>query len=159
VIPSPAERIVWLKDSVVGALSTLTCVRRSVIRTIGDVAFFRTFTDIPQPSGRSWFCGESPFHRLDVSFVTSSVHRTIASSGLRAGHPITIRPEYIAQAPANSIADRQAAAPIRPRVVTASETAIGKLLYEYLEAAKSERRGRQPRKSSFVVRSLRDLRG
>src|SRR3954470_4293230 len=40
----------------------------AAIRSIKRVAFYRMFTGVSQPSGRYWFCNESPFHRLDVSF-------------------------------------------------------------------------------------------
>jgi hypothetical protein len=42
----------------------------AAIRSTRRVAFYHMFTGVSQPSGRYWFCNESPFHRLDVSFYS-----------------------------------------------------------------------------------------
>jgi hypothetical protein len=49
------------------------------IRSTKRVAFYRMFTGVAQPSGRYWFCNESPFHRLDVTFHSPAEHAAVPS--------------------------------------------------------------------------------
>src|SRR5256885_10953171 len=55
----------------------------AAIRSTKCVAFYRMFSSVSQPSGRYWFCNESPFHRLDVTFHSPSEHAAICRSGVR----------------------------------------------------------------------------
>ncbi len=42
-----------------------------------DVLYYRSFTSAAQPSGRYWFKGVSPFHRLDISFHCSADYERV----------------------------------------------------------------------------------
>ena len=127
----------------------------AVIRATREIAFYRMFTDVKQPSGRYWFQGESPFHRIDVSFLSTAAFADIVASGARQGYPITLRSEYVAQCPADLAADARRVMPAAPIETTAADTAVGKLLYRYLEATKRERRGCGDRVSA--ARAYSDL--
>lgn len=113
----------------------------SAIRSMERVAFYRMFTRVPQPSGRYWFGGESPFHRLDVSFYSTAAHAVVTQSGFRYGHPISCRAEYVAHLPPDPSADSQLHTMAAPARVTPLEDAIGRLLYVHLETAKRQLRG------------------
>jgi len=119
----------------------------AAIRSSKPVAFYRTFASVPQPSGRYWFDGESPFNRLDVSFCSPAEHEAVCRSGVNGGHPVTLHPEYVARLPADPSADEGLRPPAGRVDVSPRETAIGRLLYIHLEAAKKQLRG-QPTKRS-----------
>ena len=119
----------------------------AVIRSLRKVAFYRMFTGVPQPSGRYWFCGESPFRRLDVSFHSPAEHERVCLAGVRQGHPVNVHPEYVAQRSPDGAADARLLSPMHPVKVTAQETEVGRLLYNHLETAKEHLRGRQAKRS------------
>jgi hypothetical protein len=77
------------------------------IRSTKRVAFYRMFTDVAQPSGRY-----PPFHRLDVTFHSPAQHAAVCRSGVRAGHPIHVWPEYMAHVPVDLSADRRLSSPV-----------------------------------------------
>jgi predicted nucleotidyltransferase len=54
----------------------------AAIRALKPVLFYRMFSGVPQPSGRYWFCDESPFLRLDVSFHSTAEHRGVVENGV-----------------------------------------------------------------------------
>jgi hypothetical protein len=124
-----------------------------VIRSTKRVAFYRMFTGVAQPSGRYWFCNESPFHRLDVTFHSPAEHAAVCRSGVRAGHPIHVRSEYMAHVPADLSADRRLTSPAGRADVTPCETEIGRLLYRHLEAAKTQLHGRLAKRDVLETRA------
>jgi hypothetical protein len=128
-------------------------VAAAAIRSAKRVAFYRTFTGIEQPSGRYWFCDESPFHRLDISFLSSEAHAAICCSGVRFGHPITIKPEHVADLPPDPYTDARLFSPVGRLEITARERHIGRLLYVHLEATKCQRRGRPIKRSITETRA------
>jgi hypothetical protein len=121
----------------------------AAIRSTKQVAFYRMFTGVAQPSGRYWFSNESPFHRLDVTFHSPAENAALCRSGIRSGHPIHLRPEHLSQVPADRAADRRLTSPASRVDVTPRETEVGRLLYVHLEAAKAQLRGR-PRKRNVL---------
>lgn len=123
------------------------------IRSTKRVAFYRMFTGISQPSGRYWFHDESPFHRLDVTFYSSTEHKAVCRSGVRSGHPVRLRSEYSAHLPADLSADSYLYSPARCVDVTARETEIGRLLYLHLETAKDRLRGRPAKRNILETRA------
>lgn len=122
------------------------------IRSTKQVAFYRIFTGIAQPSGRYWFCNESPFHRLDVTFHSPEEHAAVCRSGVRGGHPIHRRLEHVAHVPADLWADRRLTSPAGQVDVTPRETEIGRLLYQHLEATKAQQRGRPAKRNVLDTR-------
>ncbi len=125
----------------------------AAIRSRKRVAFYRMFTGVSQPSGRYWFYNESPFHRLDVSFLSPAEHAAICRSGFRSGHWIQTRSEYVAHLPADLSADTRLNLPARCVEVAPRETEIGRLLYRHLETAKDELRGRPARRNIAETRA------
>jgi hypothetical protein len=125
----------------------------AAIRSTKPVAFYRMFTGVAQPSGRYWFCNESPFHRLDVTFHSPEAHVAVCRSGVRGGHPIHLRPEHVAHVPADLSADRRLTSPASRVDVTPSETEIGRLLYQHLEATKAQQRGRTAKRNVLDTRA------
>jgi hypothetical protein len=123
------------------------------IRSTKRVVFYRMFTAVAQPSGRYWFCNESPFHRLDVTFHSPAEHAAVCRSGVRGGHPIHVRPEYMAHVPADLSADRRLTSPAGRVDVTPCETEIGRLLYRHLEAVKTQLRGRLAKRNVLETRA------
>lgn len=113
----------------------------AAIRSTKQVAFYRMFSGTAQPSGRYWFCNESPFHRLDVSFCSTAAHAAIREAGIRAGYSVAMHTEYEAHLPADRTADERLHGLADFVDVTPSETALGKLLYVYLETSKGRLRG------------------
>lgn len=123
------------------------------IRSTKRVVFYRMFTAVAQPSGRYWFCNESPFHRLDVTFHSPAEHAAVCRSGVRGGHPIHVRPEYMAHVPADLSADRRLISPAGRVEVTPCETEIGRLLCRHLEAVKTQLRGRLAKRNVLETRA------
>jgi hypothetical protein len=129
----------------------------AAIRSTKPVAFYRMFTGVAQPSGRYWFCNESPFHRLDVTFHSPAEHAAVCRSGVRGGHPIHLRSEYLvevsADAPADLPAHSRLLLPIGRVEITPREAEIGRLLYVHLEAAKAQLRGRPSKRNVLETRA------
>jgi hypothetical protein len=125
----------------------------AAIRSTKRVAFYRMFSGVAQPSGRYWFWNESPFHRLDVTFHSPAEHAAVCRSGVRGGHPIHIRPEYLAHVPVDLSADRRLTSPAGRVDATPCETEIGRLLYLHLEAAKTQLRGRLAKRNLLETRA------
>jgi hypothetical protein len=129
----------------------------AAIRSAKPVAFYRMFTGVAPPSGRYWFCNESPFHRLDITFHSPAEHAAVRQAGVRGGHPIQLRPEYVAEvsadAPADPSPDTRLISPIERVDVTPCETEIGRLLYLHLEAAKAQLRGRPAKRNVLQTRA------
>jgi len=64
------------------------------LREAIPVLFYQTFSLADQPSGRYWFVGESPFHKLDVSFVSLPEYQRTVHEGTMQGHAIVLREIY-----------------------------------------------------------------
>jgi hypothetical protein len=126
----------------------------AAIRSTKHVAFYRMFTGVSQPSGRYWFSNESPFHRLDVTFHSPAEHAAACRSGVRSGHPIHIRPEYVARLPADLTADTRLNSAAGRVEVTPRETETGRLLYLHLETAKDQLRGRPAKRNILETRRI-----
>ena len=124
------------------------------IRAAKRVAFFRMFTGVVQPSGRYWFEGESPFHKLDISFHRLDERQAVASSGVRLGHPIDVKVEYEAHRAADPAADLREHVAAAAVDVTPRETEIGSLLYIHLLAAKDHLRDQDSKWNMADTRRL-----
>jgi predicted nucleotidyltransferase len=125
----------------------------AAIRRAKRVTFYRTFTGVAQPSGRYWFDGESPFHRLDVSFYSPADYAAICRSGLRSEHLVAVKPEHVSHVSVAPSADARLLAPADREEVTQRETDIGRLLYRHLETAKNQMRGRQGQRTIVETRA------
>jgi hypothetical protein len=125
----------------------------AIIRSTRPVAFYRMFTGVPQPSGRYWFGGESPFHRLDVSFHSGADDAAACGGGVRCGFPINVRTEYIATNPSEPDTDTSRFARATPVKITDADGHTGRLLYLYLKAAKLECRNQQPQQGAQEIRA------
>jgi hypothetical protein len=113
------------------------------IRAAKRVCFYRMFTSMGQPSGRYWFADESPFHRIDISFYSVAEYVEVCRDGVKGGHAIRAREEYVASGAADLARDRTmyeagAAVTIQPQ-----ETEAERCLYFHLEAVKERMRGRR----------------
>lgn len=116
----------------------------AAVRAAKPVAYYRMFTGVPQPSGRYWFGDEPPFNRLDVSFYAPAEFVRVRGEGVREGHPLVSRVEYVATRPPDPDADARLRAPWEGAVVPAEETQAGRALYVFLETLKRARRGGCP---------------
>jgi len=90
---------------------------------------------------------------LDVTFHLPAEHAAVCRPGVRDGHPIHVRPEYVAHVPADLSADRHLTSPVGRVNVTPCETEIGRLLYRHLEAAKTQLRGRLAKRNALETRA------
>ena len=123
------------------------------IRFLKPVAFYRMFTGVAQPSGRYWFCDETPFHRLDIAFHSTTDYANALRNGVRAGHPIQPRREYLAESMPDAIADSTIYPSTEPVQITDRETEVGRLLYLHLEALKFSMRKRPWKQNPFKTRA------
>lgn len=67
------------------------------VRAAVPILYYQMFSVGDQPSGRYWLLGESPFHKLDVSFVSVAEYQRAMHEGTRLGHPIVLREVYAAE--------------------------------------------------------------
>jgi hypothetical protein len=113
----------------------------AAIRAAKPVVFYRMFTGVPQPSGRYWFAGETPFNRLDVSFHSLRDFEAMCRAGHYNDHPIATRMEYVAESAVDTRVDsrRHPASPIL--AISQAEAEAGRLLYFHIEAVKERLRG------------------
>lgn len=93
-----------------GMAVAVACV--AAVEEAKPLRYYRPFSTMPQPSGRYWFDGESPFHQLDVSFDAPEEYERIRRDGLKQG--LTIAAREIWRADSDACASRATAA--APRV-------------------------------------------
>ena len=88
-----------------------------------------------------------------MSFYSPAANANIWESGIRSGHSITIRSEYVAHLPADQLADERLHLWADSVEATPYETAVGRLLYVHLETAKTQLRGLPVNKNTLETRA------
>ncbi|MDO8452816.1 MAG: hypothetical protein Q7S79_03640 [bacterium] len=111
------------------------------------------FSTASQPSGRYYFEGESPFNKLDISFLTQAEFDTICSDKRIGSHAIVPNLLHVAGQIASAEADLRKRAPWTAVTITGWETEAGRLLYVHLEAVKARLRGRVAKQSDTETRA------
>jgi predicted nucleotidyltransferase len=110
------------------------------IRSAKRVLYYREFGKVEQPAGRYWFCDESPFHKLDVSFHTMEEYLDILRKQYYIGHDIVFREIYHLDATRH----RDTISNIRlPLSIGPAEQEIGLWIYRLIERTKACMRGSQ----------------
>ena len=110
------------------------------ITSAKPVLFYRKFSTREQPSGRYWFAGESPFNRLDISFISLDEYMSYFVDPSLFGHEITLREVYASDSSSNTAIDTASKRFLEP--ATDYETEIGMYVYFSLEALKHYLRGK-----------------
>jgi predicted nucleotidyltransferase len=110
----------------------------AALRKAKPVLFYRKFTAAEQPSGRYWFVGESPFHKLDISFDPIEDYARVIRDGGRLGHKITAHEVYRRLEPSVTTSG---AMPGRPLIIDEREWEVGLSIYRSLLSLKSCLRG------------------
>lgn len=110
----------------------------AALRISKAVLYYRPFSSAQQPSGRYWFVGESPFHKLDISFDSMEDYVALLQGGGRLGHDITVR--ELSRKRASSIA-ATGNATVCPLEITDREEEIGNYIYQSLRSLKRCFRG------------------
>jgi len=126
----------------------------AAIHAAKAVIFYRTFTRVPQPSGRYWFAGELPFNRVDISFASVPDFVATCRAGDLQGHPITLCTEYLGEVVADAAADASRLPACSPLAIGQAETEAGRHLYLHLEAVKNRLRGRRGKHDSRDTREV-----
>jgi hypothetical protein len=111
------------------------------IRMAKPVLFYRPFSTVPQPSGRYWFAGESPFHRLDVSFLGIEDYEKQVSDPVLIGHALTIREVEL---PPNRCLARTVCVAPTPLDISGKEAEIGSWVVRMGNSIKAIMRARTP---------------
>lgn len=110
------------------------------ITSAKPVLFYRKFGTREQPSGRYWFAGESPFNRLDISFICEDDYQSYLDDNNYFGHEITLREVYTSDLNSNAAGDFDPKHFLEP--AADYETEIGAYIYFSLEALKHCLRGK-----------------
>lgn len=113
----------------------------AAIRTARPVLFYQTFSTAEQPSGRYWFVGESPFHKLDITFLSREEYETRRGDMTLNGYPIAVRNIYTARAD-----DVPAASPPVPLTILQfgeHEIRIQRIIAPLMNSLHSRLRGRE----------------
>lgn len=103
--------------------------------------FYRPFSNAPQPCGRYWLDGESPFHKIDISFETLRDFDDALRKQEHAGHPAVVR--GISVRPHRQRLARHAAT-MRSLQFDELELDIGWRIYMLQSVLKSHLRGDEP---------------
>lgn len=126
----------------------------AALRGAAPVLYYRPIAGNEQPSGRYWFVGESPFHRLDISFSTVSEY----SSGL-AEHPLLggriVLREVYARRPGLGTG-RAPGRRAEPITMVAGERHLGALSIRLSEALKHSLRGQPGAEVAQAAVRVRD---
>ena len=109
------------------------------ITSAKPVLFYRKFGTREQPNGRYWFAYESPFNRLDISFVCLGEYQSYLDDRDLIGHEITLREIYSSDLELNYVSHSEPKRFLEP--ATDHETEIGMYIYFSLEALKHSLRG------------------
>lgn len=131
-------------------------VASTVIVSAFPVLYYRRFTAVDPPAGRYWFVGESPFHRVDIGFISMDEYEAYKENREYYGHDITLVEVYASDA-GEIIAD-----PVHPACFTEPateyETEIGSYLYFSIRALKQHLRGECVKEKDLVrIAKLREL--
>lgn len=110
----------------------------AALRRSKEVLFYRPFTSAQQPSGRYWFVGESPFHKIDISFDSMEDYEALLQGGGRLGHNIIAHEVFRRSCPSLPSVE---VVPARPQVISDWEKEIGNYIYQSLRSLKRCFRG------------------
>ncbi len=111
----------------------------AAIRAAKPVLFYREFSAVEQPAGRYWFAGESPFHRLDVSFHAVEEHLACYLDSARMGDCGELRAVHL-RAPSPGPTD-SSLDPFPRLSISARETEIGRWIHRLFNSLKAQLRG------------------
>jgi len=127
------------------------------IRRAKPVLFYQTFSAAEQPSGRYWFEGESPFHKLDISFYPLATYEAMRNGSMPREHPMILKEIYAAQPQNGTPALAVAASPLS---VDAREMRIKRCHVPLMNSLRSRLRGRDlyPNSSAELAEKTRELR-
>ena len=130
----------------------------AAIRAAQAVLFYQVFSLADQPSGRYWFADESPFHKLDVSFVPLAEYRRLMQEGTSNGHPITLREIHAVTSPMPGAVPP----PVAPNIIhfSEAETRIRQCHVPLMNSLRSRLRGRDmyPNSSAELAEKAAELR-
>lgn len=108
------------------------------LRDAKQVLFYRPFTSVMQPFGRYWFVGESPFHKIDISFDAVDEYESFKQGKGRLGCEIVMHEVY--QRSASYIPESNHIPPF-PLTISEHEQEVGKHIYRSMCSLKSILRG------------------
>jgi len=111
------------------------------IREAKPVLLYRPFSSAPQPLGRYWFAGESPFHRLDVSLHSVEDYDRQLREPVLLGHAMMIRELGLPQKRSQGMSACVTAAPIS---MSKEEVEIGSWIVRMGNSIKATMRGKTP---------------
>lgn len=114
-------------------------VASSTIISAKPITYYRKFSTVQEPSGRYWFVGESPFNRLDVSFITMEDYQSYLENPVLLGYKITSREVYTSDSDEQGFGETEPMHFLGP--ATDYETEISSYIYFSLRAIKSHLRG------------------
>ena len=110
----------------------------SALRDAKPVLFYRPFTTAMQPFGRYWFVGESPFHKIDISFDSIDEYEGFLQGKDRRGCEIVTREVYRRAATYTPESNH---IPPFPLTIGEHEQEVGNYIYRSLCSLKSVLRG------------------
>ena len=150
---SDVDMIVACQDSDVTQWAAAAEIRRAK-----GVLFYQTFSTAEQPSGRYWFEGESPFHKLDVSLHPLAAYEAVRRGQAPDEYPMTLKEVYSAEPYDGTPSVAVAAAPLS---FDAQETRIKQCHVPLMNSLRSRLRGRDlyPNSSAELEEKARELRG
>jgi len=110
----------------------------SAVRDAKQVLFYRPFTSAMQPFGRYWFVGESPFHKIDISFDSIDEYEAFLQGKDLLGYEIVMLEVYRRTGlyvPESHHVDPS------PLAIDEQEQLVGSYIYRSLCSLKSVLRG------------------
>lgn len=110
----------------------------SAVRDAKQVLFYRPFTSVMQPFGRYWFVGESPFHKIDISFDPIDAYEGFMKGKDRNGCEIVTCEVYRRTVP--YVPETHHVDPF-PLAIDEYEQQVGSCIYRSLCSLKSVLRG------------------
>ncbi|MHB1456709.1 MAG: nucleotidyltransferase domain-containing protein [Armatimonadota bacterium] len=113
-------------------------IAASALRDAKKVLFYRPFTTAMQPFGRYWFVGESPFHKIDISFDSVEEYEGFLQGKDRRGCEIVTREVYRRTTQYTNESNH---IPPFPLTIGEYEQEVGSYIYRSLCSLKSVLRG------------------
>lgn len=110
----------------------------SALRDAKQVLFYRPFSSAMQPSGRYWFAGESPFHKIDISFDPPDEYEDFLRGKGRLGCEIVMHEVYRRVTPYTPEPNHVKPFPL---TISEQEQQIGNYIYRSLCSLRSVLRG------------------
>lgn len=128
----------------------------TAIRSAFSVLYYRKFTAVEPPAGRYWFVGESPFHRLDIGFISMDEYQACKVNPEHSGHNMTLVEVYASDMVEIDSDSVHPACFYEPAMEY--ETEVGSYLYFSIRALKQYLRGECVQEKDIVrIGRLREL--